>query len=134
MPAMQMLRNWTVRSTTGHTIRFERNQITQVPDDPKLVEQCRAAGAVYVDKADPADLVDEGPTPTNLPKSPEERQQRILDLFGEMMTHQEEHREHFTAFGRPNARYVAQTLGFDISAKEVESLWLQAVAGNPDDA
>jgi len=123
MPTMVMNRNWTVRSTRGHTLRFRKDEPINVPDDYKVIEECQRYGALYADPEAAPALPDEGAQVTNLPKTPNERRSRIEALMSEMKEFQEEHRNHFTAAGRPNAKYVQATLGFDVSAAEVEELW-----------
>lgn len=38
----------TVTSTMGHCVTFEAGKPTYVPDDPALIVECRAAGAIEV--------------------------------------------------------------------------------------
>ena len=122
MPMMQMPRNWTVRTASGHTLKFEKATPLYVPDDMLVLDACLAAGAEYVDKEQAAPRPDEGIV-TNLPKTTQERTDRINALMREMAANQPEHRQHFTAYGRPSAKYAASALGFDVSAREIEVLW-----------
>lgn len=123
MPQMKMNRNRTVATTRGHTVRFTRGELTHVPDDAQVIELCKAAGAEYADPAQAPDLPDrpEATTPSALTSA--QRKEKVFTLFQEMTASPTVHREHFTAFGRPSAKYVATTLGIDISAKEVEEFW-----------
>lgn len=134
MPQMVMNRNWTVRTLTGHTIAFEKGKKTHVPPDFKVIEECRRFGAEFVDEKD--DIVpSDGPVVTPLPRTPAERRAKILQLFAEMKDNQSEHRNHFTAAGRPAVRYVNTALGFDIGAPEIEDLWNELLnsGSDPDD-
>lgn len=127
MPIMIMPRDWTVRTRSGHTIQFKKDQPKSVPEDFLIIEECRRYGAECADPAANIALADEGPTVTDLPKTPLERRQRVLALFQEMKAHQEEHRNHFTATGKPSVRYAQTALGFDIASREVDDLWTQVL-------
>jgi hypothetical protein len=122
---MSMPRAYVIRTTQGFTLEFEKDTPVMVPDNLKVMEACRAAGAIYVDPQEMEVVVErEKAKPQYTPASPEERRKTILDLFREMKENQVQHRQNFTAVGRPNAKYVTSTLGFDVSVKEVETLWM----------
>jgi hypothetical protein len=118
-----MPRNFTVRTTTGHTVRFKKDEVVLVPDNLKVVEECQKYGAMYASPQDAPDLPDDTPLPTTLPKSPLERRARIKVVLREIYNNQEQFRSHFTAAGRPHLKFVQGRVGFDISASEVEELW-----------
>ena len=107
MPLMKMPRNWTVRTTSGHTIRFRKGVEVNVPDDFPVIEECRKYGA--------------------------ERRTRILTLLGEMRDNQAEHRNHFTAASMPSIRYLQTALGFDVRADEIKDLWTSLVYVKKED-
>lgn len=127
MPVMfSPARAVTVTTTAGHTIHFPKGAPVAVPDDLKVIDACRAVGVLYQEQRE-ADAAAEAQTTTlaasNIPVTPEARQARLVALLTEMAEHSSAHRDHFTAFGRPNSRYVARTLGFEVNTKEIESLW-----------
>ncbi len=126
MPLMKMPRNWTVRTTSGHSVRFRKGLEAHVPDDFNVIEECRKYGAEYVDASDEQILPDEEALGrTNLPKTPNERRTRIMNLLGEMKDHQSEHRNHFTAASLPSVRYLNSALGFDVRADEIKTMWTE---------
>jgi len=127
-----MPRNWTVTTTRGHCIRFEKDVPTFVPDDMKVIEECKKYGASYVNADEQPELPDQHPIVTGLPKSAEEKEARIRALFEEMKAHQSEHRHHFTGQGRPQVKYVNETMGFDVNAAEIERLWNKVVFPETD--
>lgn len=134
MPLMKMPRNWTVRTTSGHVIRFRKNVEVNVPDDFAVIEECRKFAAEYVDASEEQPLPDEealGFTP--VPKTPAERRTRILTLLGEMKDNQAEHRNHFTAASLPSIRYLQSALGFDVRADEIKDLWTSLVYVKKED-
>jgi hypothetical protein len=126
MPTMQMPRNFTVRTRSGHTLVFEKGVPIHVPDDLVVIEECQRFGAAFVSPTDQEQILKEEEASRgrlDLPKTPAERRERILTLMRDMALNQENHRSHFTAANRPSARYVQSTLKFDVSAQEVEELW-----------
>jgi hypothetical protein len=134
MPMMQMPRAWTVRTKSGHTIKFKKDTPVYVPDDYRVIEACQAAGAMPTSDSAPIERPDENTPTSNVPKTSTERLDRINAVLKEMAAHQGEHRQNFTAYGRPNTKYVSQRVGVDVSAKEVESLWNQLVNPQPQEA
>ncbi len=125
MPQMKMNRTWRVATTYGHTIMFEKGEIKFIPDDQRVIEACLAVGAEYVDAAEAPDLPDMADGKPAAPLTGAQRKEKVFTLFREMVGNQAAHRENFTAFGRPSAKFVASTLGIDISAKEVEEFWTE---------
>lgn len=125
MPLMVMPRNWTVRSTSGHTIRFHKDVPTDVPDNMFVIDKCSNFGAEFVNEADTPVLVDEArdSDPKELPQTAAERTKRIEDLLCQMRDNQSMHRDHFTSGNRPRVQYVRDALGFDLRSEEVTELW-----------
>lgn len=122
MPLMLMARNWTVPTSFGHTIIFEKDTPLYVPDDQRIIEQCLGAGATYIEAA-PA-LPDQEAPPSPVTMTKDAVKAKCYELFKLMLDNSEDYRDNFTAFGRPNAKFVSSKLGFEVSAKEVEEHWI----------
>lgn len=134
---MVMSRNRIVRTLSGHSIQFVKNQPVDVPD--LAVKECFAFGASLAEGAElpsaaEAALDDDLPKVLkDAPKTPAERKSKILAVMKDMMANQDRHRMNFAASGRPRARYVSDVLGFDVPAQEVEDLWKSLVQPLNDD-
>lgn len=124
---MLMPRDRVIRTVSGHTIGFKKNQPVMVPDI--AVRDCLKYGAMLAKGEElPEKLVeDDEPKLVDIPKTPGERRKRIEKLFKEMIADSENHRSHFTAAGRPRSNWVSDTLGFDVPAQEIEEVWSSLV-------
>lgn len=125
MPQMTMNRNWRVSTPYGHTIVFEKGEPRAIPDDPRVIEACRAAGAEYVDATQAPVLPDMASNGTPVALSNAQRKEKVFALFAEMSANQAAHRDNFTAFGRPNSKFVSAQAGFEVTAKQVEAFWTE---------
>ena len=123
MPQMKMARNWVENTTRGHTVYFTKNEPVFVADDHLLIEQCLSAGAEYVDASEAPSLPDMDDGKQVVALSNAQRKEALVALFKEMVANQAANRDNFTAFGRPNAKFVSSKVGFEITAKEVEEHW-----------
>ena len=125
MPQMKMNRNWRVPTLFGHTVVFPKGEPVFVPDDQRVIEACLSAGAEYVDASQAPTLPDMNEGKAQVALSNTQRKETIFALFEVMSANQAEHRENFTAFGRPNAKFVSSKVGFEVTAKEVEEFWTE---------
>jgi hypothetical protein len=126
MPLMKLNNTRVVPTTSGHTIVFKKGEPVYVPQEPRVIEACLAVGAEFVETTDKVakDEAD-APPPPPVELSTMEQKEKLDALFAEMMANQEEHREHFTALGRPNAFWVSSQVGFTVTAKELEQHWVE---------
>lgn len=124
MPIMTMPRDFVVSSTRGHTVAFKKDAPIHVPEDAALIEQCCRYGAQYAAGAQPVVIpLKDGKKGPTLPATIEDRTRVIGELLAEMRDNAAEHRENFTASGRPNAKFVSRSVGFEVPADEVERVW-----------
>jgi hypothetical protein len=132
---MVMLRDRVIRTLSGHSVQFKKSEAVEVPD--VAIAECLKYGAA---PADGEELPEEGVPGiedevkiVDIPKTPGERKKRITQLFQEMRANAANHREHFTAAGRPRSNWVSNTLGFDVPAQEIEELWMALINPSEDD-
>lgn len=134
---MVMNRNRVVRTLSGHSIKFLKDEPTLVPDE--AVKECFAVGASLakgqeLPPAAEAELDDDLPKVLkDAPKTPAERRNKIMAVLKDMLANQERHRMNFAASGRPRARYVTDVIGFDVPNKEIEELWMGLTRPPEDD-
>ena len=117
MPKFTLHRNYVLRTTKGHIIRFEKGKPTNVP--PVCVEAAVAIGAQPVDAEDGDVLGEEVKPQPSL--SPDERKAKVFAAFGTMKTRNE--RNDFTASGVPDARRLQPLIGFELTSKERDAYW-----------
>lgn len=67
MPMMKAPYTHQIISTTGHSVEFEANEPTWVPEVPQLIEECQLRGAAIVDEPMPEPEVVE-PAPAAPPE------------------------------------------------------------------
>lgn len=130
-----MNRDRVVRTLSGHIVGFKKDVPTLVPDE--AIADCLKYGAApapgeTLPEDDPLGL-DETQKIVDVPKTPGERKKRILQLFNEMRAKPQDHREHFTAAGRPRSNWVSATLGFDVPAPEIEEIWTALIKPSEED-
>lgn len=130
-----MNRDRIIRSLSGHVIGFKKDVEMMVPDE--AVAECLKYGAIpakgeVMPEEDPLGIGDEKKI-VDVPKTPGERKKRITQLFNEMRARPQDHREHFTAAGRPRSNWVSATLGFDVPAQEIEEIWTALINPPEDD-
>jgi hypothetical protein len=118
MPLFVLHRNHILRTTKGHTIRFEKKRATHVPN--VCVADAVAIGAVAVD-SDVDVLGDEKVAP--IPLTPDERKAQVFAAFATMSRREE--RLDFTASGVPDAKRVAAMTGFDVTARDRDKYWTE---------
>lgn len=111
---LTMHRNFTVRSTKGHTVRFEKGKPRTVPQ--AIVEECMLFGAV------PAEPLPEVPDEEDTtPKTSAERDERIKAELRSMLARND--RDDFTSGGKPNTKKLEGRLGFRMTVQERDKLW-----------
>lgn len=117
MPLFTLHRNFILNTTKGHSIRFVKDQPTNVP--PRCIEDAVAIGAQPVDPKDGDVLGEEEQVQPSL--SPAEREAKVFEAFGIMKTRNE--RGDFTASGLPNNKRLPSLLGFELTNRERDSYW-----------
>ena len=112
---MIALRNITLRSLQGISVRFEKNKPVAVPE--QCIAEAMALGAVPVTAADlekPEPLFT--PEPVGLAR--EEAFQTAIEMLVE-----ENSRTKFTAGGKPTKAAMTSALGFEIDNREINAEW-----------
>jgi len=117
MPQFTLHRNYVLRTTRGHAIRFVKGEPVNVP--PICVEDAIAIGAQPVDPKD-GDILgeEEKPQPS---LTADERKAKVFEAFSIMKTRGE--RNDFTASGSPDARKLPALTGFELTSKERDAFW-----------
>ena len=118
MPLFRLHRNYVLRTTKGHTIRFEKDRPTHVP--PLIVNDAVAIGAVPIDGK--VDVLGEEVI-EQAPLTPAEREEAVMKAFRVMKERNE--RMDFTASGLPNTKKVIALTGFEITSRERDAYWQQ---------
>ncbi|MGH2626743.1 MAG: hypothetical protein ACRDHY_08855 [Anaerolineales bacterium] len=116
MPQMVMQRNFTVRSTKGHTIAFEKGVPVYVV--PEMIEEVMTFGAIPVE----GEVLPVHEEPTEAPP-PEglAREQAILDAIAKLVKANK--RNDFGASGRPKYTAITKLVGFDVVERERDTVW-----------
>lgn len=110
-------RNYTHRSTMGHSVAFVKGVPTFVPS---LIErEVVAIGAERVDGDNP-DVLDPEKVVAP-PMAPDERAAQIRLAF-ELLTEKNDSKD-FTGAGVPTVKAVEKIVGFDVDRNEVIELW-----------
>lgn len=123
MPEYVLNRNYTLRTLTGHSVRFEKGVPTFVP---KLIErEAQMIGAERVD-GDAPDMLDPE-KPEVVPMAPDVRVEQIRTAF-ELLVERNEPGD-FTGAGVPSVKAVERIVGFDVDRKEVGEIWASYKAG-----
>ena len=116
-------RNFVLRSMTGHSVNFVKNDPTFVP---ALIErEARGIGAERVDGANP-DMLDPE-SPEVAPLSHDERAEQIRTAFA-LLTERNDSKD-FTGAGVPSVKAVEKLVDFDVDRNEVVALWQAYRAG-----
>ena len=118
MPLFTLHRNYLLRTTKGHAIKFEKGKQVHVP--PICVNDAVAIGAVAVD-GDVDVLGEEEKVVISLTAA--ERKAKVFAAFRTMAGR--EIREDFTASGLPNAKRMFPLMDFEITSKERDAYWLE---------
>ena len=119
MPEYILNRNYTHRSTLGHSIEFVKGKPAFVP--PSLEKEIVAIGGERVDGDNP-DVLPPEVVVAHVPQG-EERQEQIFACF-DILTERNDSGD-FTGAGIPRAKSVEKILDFAIEAKEVATAWAE---------
>jgi hypothetical protein len=114
-----MLKDRVVGGTTGHFIRFVKNQPTEVPRE--MWAEVQAAGAVPE-----SELPDDEDKAVKVTHDPVERQRLYFDAFAALETRNE--RGDFTASGLPNSKVLEKMVGFQVVNNERDAMWEKYLA------
>lgn len=114
---MVLNRDYTLISTMGYSIRFEKDVPTLVP--PAIRREALAIGALPADGEEPNVLKDDNKPQE--PTDPAERNEAIMKAVLEMV--EQNQREDFTAAGAPKKEAVEKLVGFKVDKREVAAVW-----------
>src|SRR5665213_1051876 len=115
MIQMTLNRPFTLRTTKGHQLRFEKDVVTNVP--PAIYAEAVAIGAVRVDGNAAFEEDKKGPPP----KTAAEMAQLLEECFATLLkTH---YREDFSANGNPKIEAVNRVTGERYDTRVVTEGW-----------
>jgi hypothetical protein len=120
MPLYVLNRNFTLRTTAGHIINFEKGQPVNVP--PIIERDALQIGAEPVEGERP-DMTGETVIPEAPQYTADERKEMLFAAFDEIVARNA--REEFTAQGAPNKTAVEKVVGFEVSNKERTDSWFK---------
>jgi hypothetical protein len=126
MPQFTLHRNHILRTTLGHTLKFEKGVPLEVP--AMCVPDAIGIGAVPVEgieSVDPEEV-------ETVPLTPAERKAEVFRAFDVMAARGE--RIDYTASGVPNAKRIPGIVGFEITTKERDTYWNEYQAEARDTA
>lgn len=121
MPQMIMLRDYSLVSTLGLSVRFKKGVAAHVP--PELVPEAMEKGAVLADGKAPEF---EEPSTVSIPQG-EERAALILEAVRELVD--KNSADDFGANGAPKVAAVKRELGLDVDRAEIAEAWKLVQAG-----
>jgi hypothetical protein len=107
-----------VVSGHGHAIEFVKGEPTHVP--PELYREVMAAGGVSEEEVD---LDKPAPVPAGAPTDPTEREEAVFAAFETLVETNDS--KNFTAGGVPHPKALKSLLGWELSAKERDTLWVK---------
>ena len=110
----------TVASKLGHTIEFKKGVPTHVPKE--CWREVQEAGAVAEDQESVAKAQAVAPV-APVVDDPNERRTAIFGAFETLSIANK--REDFTAAGVPKTVSISAVVGFDVDAKERDTLWIE---------
>lgn len=108
-----------VRSTSGHVIRFGKNETKNVPD--VLVDECLQCGIVPKSEVDSGLGVEDRPAP-----APEgsERDVQVQAAISTIMGRKgEQYREDWAASGNPAKQAVSQIVGYNVDQRVINRIY-----------
>ena len=118
MPLFTLHRNFVLRTTKGHTIKFEKGKPTHIP--PLCIPDAVAIGGVPVE-GEVNVLGDEEEIKPAL--TPTQRKEAMFKAFETMKGRNE--RLDFTASGLPNAKRIPALTGFEVTTRERDEFWME---------
>jgi hypothetical protein len=128
MPEFTLHRNYLLRTTKGHSVRFVKGKPSNVP--PRCVEDALAIGAVPTDPKE-GDILEDAPKAAPS-MSADERRAKVFEAFGIMKMRGE--RQDFTASNAPNTKRLPALVGFEVTRKERDSYWRDFQAQEQENA
>ncbi len=117
MPEMIMNRNFTLRTTSGHSVKFVKDVPSYVV--PHIMDEAMKYGALPLNEADMPQGEDDTIVKT-VPQG-EDRTAKITAILKEIMARK--NRSDFTAAGRPNLKIIRNLLGFEVDGGERDAIW-----------
>jgi hypothetical protein len=127
MPQMVLNRNYTLRTTLGHTLGFEKGKPLSVPSI--CVEAALQIGAEPVSESDQKDVDKELSKHDQKEKSPElqgaERRGKIKEILEIIAARNR--RDDFMASNKPHLKVVQAELEFTVTAAERDEIWDEVV-------
>lgn len=126
MPWFTLHRKFTLSTTKGHIVNFEKNERTWVPAG--IVPEAVAIGAV---PEEPVKVLGDEAA-EEAPMSSAERKNKVFAAFEKLLLRA--NRGDFSANGQPHPRKLEEILGFDMPQKERELLWQEYNAMKEDEA
>jgi hypothetical protein len=121
MPMMQLHRSFRLATLKGHSVRFEKNTPTHVPNE--VVAEAIAIGAIVVDGEEFDVTPKDAPKPNAGPAEAAVREEQILDAINALVM--ENDRESFTAGGIPKDKAVSGLVGYRVQKSEVMAVWMK---------
>jgi hypothetical protein len=117
---MVLGRSFTLATTKGHVIRFEKGVPVFVP--PICIPDAIAIGAQPEDGSDPSELVKEPEAKTfDGPSDPVKREEALVDACKKIESMNA--RNDFTAAGVPSTDAMTRVTGFAVGAAERNKAW-----------
>ena len=117
MPLFTLHRDHILRTTKGHTIRFEAGEPSWIP--PAVVPDAVAIGAIPVGER--VDVLEEEKTEAT-PLTSQQREEELMAAIKQLASRNG--RGDFTASGLPNSRRLQVLTGFEIINKERDAAWM----------
>lgn len=117
MPQFTLHRNFVLRTTKGHTIKFVKGEPAWVP--PFCVPDVVAIGAVPVEG--PVDILGDEQIEAPAPLTPDQREAKIRAAFETLLARND--RGDFTASGLPHSKKVSEIAGFEVPNRERDASW-----------
>ena len=109
-----MPRNRVISFKMGHTIDFKKGELVHVP--PECYDEAISLGGV------PEHEIEETPQDANArPADPLKAKKAIFDAFTEIKLRNDT--KDFTAGGVPHPKTLLRVLGWQVDAKERDTLW-----------
>lgn len=118
-------RKFTLRTTKGHVLHFERNKPKQVPNS--VQDEALRVGVIPVE---PDQIGNEEEKPPELPQTQSERNAAILVALEEMQAAND--RSEFGANNMPTVKAIIARVGFKVDSTERDKLWEQLTATGDD--
>lgn len=117
MPNYVLHRSYTLATSKGHRIRFEKGKPVSIP--PACVPDALAIGAVPEDGS-PPDVIEDSKAPA-VQADPAARASDVLEAI--KLICERNQRADFSAAGAPKEAAVAKLVGYEVSKAERDAAW-----------